>query len=78
MTNNSDICGMKKSETKDIKLSWIGLDKKQSKAVAGKLNTLLAGMQLYYQNLRGFHWNIQGEKFFELHVKFKNYIQMLK
>jgi starvation-inducible DNA-binding protein len=22
-------------------------------------------------NTRGFHWNIKGEKFFELHVKFE-------
>jgi starvation-inducible DNA-binding protein len=26
---------------------------------------------LYYQNLRGLHWNINGKHFFELHVKFE-------
>lgn len=36
-----------------------------------KLNNLLAEFQIYYQNLRGFHWNIQGRDFFELHVKFE-------
>lgn len=36
-----------------------------------KLNTLLADYQIYYQNLRGFHWNIQGKHFFELHDKFE-------
>ena len=36
-----------------------------------KLNNLLADFQIYYQNLRGFHWNIQGRDFFELHVKFE-------
>ena len=71
LKENRDIYSMKKKEIKETSLSWIGLDKKQSKAVSGKLNTLLAGMQVYYQNLRGFHWNIQGEKFFELHVKFE-------
>ena len=35
------------------------------------LNLLLADFQMYYQNLRGFHWNIQGRDFFELHVKFE-------
>lgn len=35
------------------------------------LNALLADYQIYYQNLRGFHWNIQGKHFFELHVKFE-------
>ncbi|MDH5476286.1 MAG: DNA starvation/stationary phase protection protein [Cyclobacteriaceae bacterium] len=35
------------------------------------LNRLLSDYQIYYQNLRGFHWNIQGRDFFELHVKFE-------
>jgi len=39
--------------------------------IADGLNKLLANYQLYYQNLRGFHWNIQGKYFFELHVKFE-------
>jgi starvation-inducible DNA-binding protein len=26
---------------------------------------------VFYQNTRGFHWNIKGEKFFELHLKFE-------
>ncbi len=37
------------------------------------LNGLLSGFQIYYQNLRGFHWNIKGEKFFELHEKFESW-----
>lgn len=49
----------------------IGLGKDQSKQLAKKLNTLLANYHLFYQNARGFHWNITGEKFFELHVKFE-------
>ena len=36
-----------------------------------KLNVLLADYQIYYQNIRGFHWNIQGKLFFQLHVKFE-------
>ncbi len=39
--------------------------------ITNELNTLLANYQLYYQNLRGFHWNIQGRDFFELHAKFE-------
>jgi starvation-inducible DNA-binding protein len=27
--------------------------------------------QVYYQNLRGLHWNIRGKRFFDLHVKFE-------
>lgn len=49
----------------------IGLGKDQSKQLAKKLNTLLANYHLFYQNARGFHWNITGDKFFELHVKFE-------
>ena len=26
---------------------------------------------IFYQNTRGLHWNIKGEKFFELHLKFE-------
>lgn len=49
----------------------IGLEKKTSKELAGKLNTLLATYQLFYMNVRGFHWNIRGDKFFTLHAKFE-------
>jgi starvation-inducible DNA-binding protein len=49
----------------------IGLSEKKSNRLAEELNVLLAGYQLYYQNLRGFHWNIKGPAFFELHVKFE-------
>lgn len=49
----------------------IGLDKKKSEKLAQQLNVLLADYQVYYQNLRGFHWNIKGPKFFELHLKFE-------
>lgn len=54
-----------------MKQSLIGLDKQKSAALAEKLNLLLANFQLFYINARGFHWNIKGEKFFELHVKFE-------
>ena len=49
----------------------IGLETKESKGLAEKLNTLLANYQVFYMNARGFHWNITGEKFFELHAKFE-------
>ena len=53
------------------KLSAIGLNETQSKTLAEKLNVLLANYSIFYQNTRGFHWNIKGEKFFELHLKFE-------
>lgn len=52
-------------------LNSIGLDTKKTKGLADDLNQLLANFQLYYQNLRGIHWNIKGRAFFDLHVKFE-------
>lgn len=49
----------------------IGLDKTKSKSLAEGLNKLLADYMMFYQNTRGLHWNIKGEKFFELHLKFE-------
>lgn len=36
-----------------------------------ELNNLLSTYQVFYQNLRGFHWNVKGPGFFELHNKFE-------
>jgi starvation-inducible DNA-binding protein len=52
-------------------LNSIGLDTKKTKDLANDLNDLLANFQIYYQNLRGIHWNIKGKRFFDLHVKFE-------
>ena len=53
------------------KQTQIGLDATKSKQLSEKLNLLLANYQVFYINARGFHWNITGEKFFELHAKFE-------
>ena len=52
-------------------LNSIGLDTKKASELAEKLNILLANYSIFYQNTRGYHWNIKGEKFFELHLKFE-------
>lgn len=49
----------------------IGLDKEKSAELAVLLSDLLSNYSVFYQNIRGFHWNIQGQKFFELHIKFE-------
>lgn len=49
----------------------IGLDSNKAKELSIKLNELLANYSIFYQNTRGYHWNIKGEKFFELHLKFE-------
>ena len=52
-------------------LNSIGLDINKSEKLAEKLNELLADYSIFYQNIRGYHWNIKGDKFFELHGKFQ-------
>ena len=56
-----------------MSINRIGLDIKQSEELAIKLTDLLANYSVFYQNVRGYHWNITGEKFFELHVKFEEF-----
>jgi len=52
-------------------MNQIGLNEQQSKSLAGSLNKLMANYTVFYINVRGYHWNIKGEKFFELHAKFE-------
>jgi starvation-inducible DNA-binding protein len=49
----------------------IGLDSQKIPELTGKLNKLLASYSILYLNVRGFHWNIKGQKFFEMHIKFE-------
>lgn len=52
-------------------MNSIGLNKEKAVELSNQLNDLLANYQIFYMNVRGFHWNIKGNKFFELHVKFE-------
>lgn len=54
-----------------MKLNSIGLPSAAAEVLAAELNVLLANFQIYYQNLRGLHWNIRGKRFFDLHLKFE-------
>ncbi|KEF30751.1 MAG: DNA starvation/stationary phase protection protein [Gammaproteobacteria bacterium] len=51
--------------------NFIGLDTAKTEKLADSLNDLLSNYQIFYMNVRGFHWNIKGSDFFELHVKFE-------
>ncbi len=53
------------------KLNSIGLDSSKVEELSNKLNVLLSNYSIFYQNVRGYHWNIKGQKFFELHIKFE-------
>ena len=54
-----------------MKTNILGLPVKESELIIVELNVLLSNFQVYYQNLRGIHWNIRGKRFFDLHVKFE-------
>lgn len=52
-------------------LNYIKLDKNGIVPVVEELHKLLADIQVFYTNLRGFHWNVKGKQFFMLHEKFE-------
>ncbi|MFC3283284.1 Dps family protein [Litchfieldella rifensis] len=51
----------------------IGLHQASASQLAEKLNALLANYQIFYMNVRGYHWNVKGPRFFELHTKFEEF-----
>jgi starvation-inducible DNA-binding protein len=53
--------------------NFIGLELDAVQATINSLNGLLADHQVYYTNLRGLHWDIKGDKFFELHELYEEY-----
>ena len=52
-------------------LDFLGLDNAKVQPVAQALNQLLADYQVFYANLRGFHWNVRGKGFFTLHEAYE-------
>lgn len=49
----------------------INLDETSVKTVVDLLNDYLANYHVHYQKLRGCHWNVKGQNFFTLHLKFE-------
>jgi len=52
-------------------MNYLGIKNEQLEETVQQLNKLLCNYQVYYQNLRNYHWNISGEHFFVLHEKFE-------
>jgi len=52
-------------------LDLLGLDEKKVQNVVNELSVLLADFQVFYSNLRNFHWNVKGHGFFVLHSKYE-------
>ena len=53
-------------------LDYLNLNEAKTMNVVSGLQQLLADFQVYYTNLRGFHWEIKGRGFFVLHEKFED------
>ncbi|MDR0507188.1 MAG: DNA starvation/stationary phase protection protein [Dysgonamonadaceae bacterium] len=51
----------------------LGLEIATIQPVIASLGELLANYQVFYTNLRGLHWNIKGDKFYELHELYEEY-----
>jgi starvation-inducible DNA-binding protein len=49
---------------------YMGLKPENINKITDQLNILLANISVFYQNVHGYHWNIQGNQFFLLHPKF--------
>src|SRR5690554_3107513 len=52
-------------------MNYLNLNKEKTNTTVQELNVLLADYHLYYQKLRNFHWNVIGNNFFDLHIKFE-------
>ena len=50
----------------------VGLKTDEARKLGKMLNEVLANYQVFYQNIRGYHWNIKGENFFQLHQQFED------
>jgi len=65
----------KKQQLKNIfkmkRLEVLGLNEKKVENVVNELSVLLADFQVFYSNLRNFHWNVKGHGFFVLHSKYE-------
>ena len=53
-------------------MNYLGIKQVSVIDTVEHLNNLLSSYQVYYQNLRNYHWNISGKHFFDLHEKFED------
>ena len=53
-------------------LNYTALSEAKVAPVVDALAPLLADLQIYYTNLRGFHWNVVGPQFFPFHEQFEH------
>lgn len=68
ITTNKKAENSIKSKKEFKKLGFTYLDTAE---IVVALNQLFANYQIHYHKLRSFHWNIEGQDFFELHENFE-------
>lgn len=61
-----------------MSLNNLGLEQSNVDEIANRLNKLLASYQVFYMNVRGYHWNLDDENFFVLHPKFQELYEELQ
>jgi len=49
----------------------LGFESEETKISVDLLNALLCNLQVHYQKLRNFHWNVEGGDFYDLHEQFQ-------
>jgi starvation-inducible DNA-binding protein len=49
----------------------LGFSDEETLEIVEALDKFLANLQVHYQKLRNFHWNVEGKDFFELHTQFE-------
>ncbi len=58
-------------EVQEKTINKLGFNHKDKTQLIKELNLLIASYHVHYQKLRNFHWNVEGNNFFELHEKFE-------
>ncbi|MEZ5004479.1 MAG: DNA starvation/stationary phase protection protein [Chitinophagales bacterium] len=56
----------------------LGFTHMETAELVTNLNKLLSNYQVHYQKLRKFHWNVEGQDFFELHELFEEEYNAVK
>ncbi len=58
-------------ETTEIAFKKLGFNSEESDRVVDQLNKLLCNLQVHYQKLKNYHWNVTGPDFFDIHEQFE-------
>lgn len=56
----------------------LGFDSEETERIVESLNILMANYHVHYQKLRNYHWNVEGDAFFELHEFFESEYNAVK